>query len=204
VPESEDGPRAASREGQEQSHPRYAPAAGAQDQHRGPEHGEPSHRVENEDDPPPAREEAGGLQARGCRKRRDRVRRSRCGSVETVAHAFCVPRSPKSPQIPRGASGTMTGGGGNMMAAATGGKAREARALWYVGDGRVELRAASLPPLGPGEARVRTLYSGISRGTERLVFQGAIARSEWERMRCPMQDGAVPVPVKYGYFPVRV
>ena len=86
-----------------------------------------------------------------------------------------------------------------MMAAPSGDKTRPARSLWYAGIGVVELRQAALPKLGPGEARVRTLYSGISRGTERLVFDGAIGRSEWERMRCPMQEGAFPFPVKYGY-----
>jgi threonine dehydrogenase-like Zn-dependent dehydrogenase len=74
-----------------------------------------------------------------------------------------------------------------------------ARALWYVRPGAVELRAAPLKALAPGEARVRMLFSGISRGTERLVFNGAIAESEWERMRAPMQEGAFPFPVKYGY-----
>lgn len=86
-----------------------------------------------------------------------------------------------------------------MMAARSGDETRTARALWYAGKGAVELRAAPLPALGPGEARVRTRFSGISRGTERLVLQGAIGRSEWERMRCPMQEGAFPFPVKYGY-----
>jgi threonine dehydrogenase-like Zn-dependent dehydrogenase len=46
---------------------------------------------------------------------------------------------------------------------------------------------------------VRTLYSGISRGTERLVFTGAVGRSEWERMRGPNQEGSFSFPVKYGY-----
>ena len=46
---------------------------------------------------------------------------------------------------------------------------------------------------------MRTLFSGISRGTERLVFSGAVGQSEWERMRGPMQEGAFPFPVKYGY-----
>ena len=86
-----------------------------------------------------------------------------------------------------------------MMAAPFGDKTRTARSLWYADKGVVELRETPLPTLGPGEARVRTLYSGISRGTERLVFDGAIGRSEWERMRCPMQEGAFPFPVKYGY-----
>ena len=86
-----------------------------------------------------------------------------------------------------------------MMARRSTGKTRMARALWYVKKGTVELRSAPLPPPGPGYARVRSLFSGISRGTERLVLLGAIGPSEWERMRAPMQEGAFPFPVKYGY-----
>ena len=79
------------------------------------------------------------------------------------------------------------------------GKTRVARSVWYARKGAVELRAAPLPRPQPGEALVRTLFSGISRGTERLVFNGEVGRSEWERMRCPNQEGAFPFPVKYGY-----
>lgn len=59
-----------------------------------------------------------------------------------------------------------------------------------------------LPVLAPGQARLRMLWSGISRGTERLVFQGRVPVSERERMRCPGQDGEFPFPVKYGYCAV--
>ncbi len=88
------------------------------------------------------------------------------------------------------------------MATAVASQALPARALWYVGRGAVELREASLPALAPGEARVRSLFSGVSRGTERLVLRGSVGRSEWERMRCPMQEGTFPFPVKYGYCAV--
>lgn len=88
---------------------------------------------------------------------------------------------------------------GNMMTRRSVGKTRIARAIWYAKKGVVELRAAHLPMPKPGEARVRTLFSGVSRGTERLVFSGAVGQSEWERMRGPMQEGAFPFPVKYGY-----
>lgn len=77
-----------------------------------------------------------------------------------------------------------------------------ARALWYVGPRRAELRKEPLRPLGAGEVHVRTLYSGISRGTERLVFEGRVPPSEHERMRLPAQQGDFPFPVKYGYAAV--
>lgn len=83
-------------------------------------------------------------------------------------------------------------------------KARRAQALWYVGRGRAELRDAALPEPGPGEALLRTLWTGISRGTERLVLDGRISAAESERMRAPMQEGDFPFPVKYGYCAVGV
>ncbi|MFM2422298.1 MAG: hypothetical protein RL291_828 [Pseudomonadota bacterium] len=79
-----------------------------------------------------------------------------------------------------------------------------ARALWYTKPGHAELRAEPLSPPKPDEARVRTLFTGISRGTERLVSQGLVGESEWERMRAPFQGGNFPFPVKYGYCAVGV
>jgi NADPH:quinone reductase-like Zn-dependent oxidoreductase len=55
---------------------------------------------------------------------------------------------------------------------------------------------------GPSEVVVRALYSGISRGTESLVFQGRVPPSEYQRMRAPFQAGELPGPVKYGYSSV--
>jgi threonine dehydrogenase-like Zn-dependent dehydrogenase len=49
---------------------------------------------------------------------------------------------------------------------------------------------------------VRTLYSAISRGTERLVLAGRVPESEYTRMRAPFMGGAFPFPVKYGYAAV--
>ena len=74
-----------------------------------------------------------------------------------------------------------------------------ARALWYVGPGIVELRPQTLAPLALDEARVRTTCSTISRGTERLVLAGKVPSTEHDRMRAPLQEGAFPFPVKYGY-----
>ena len=73
------------------------------------------------------------------------------------------------------------------------------RAIWYTAPGVVEIRSMPLDSVAAGGALVRTAFSGISRGTERLVMNGTIGRQEWERMRAPMQEGAFPFPVKYGY-----
>ena len=80
----------------------------------------------------------------------------------------------------------------------------EANALWYVAPGVAELRPATLPLPGPDQVLVRTLFSGLSRGTERLVFEGRVPESEWQRMRGPGQEGEFPFPVKYGYAAVGV
>jgi len=78
----------------------------------------------------------------------------------------------------------------------------EARAFWVAAPGRGELRTEPLRPPSPGEVLVRTLFSGISRGTESLVFQGRVPAGERERMAAPFQAGAFPAPVKYGYASV--
>jgi 2-desacetyl-2-hydroxyethyl bacteriochlorophyllide A dehydrogenase len=80
--------------------------------------------------------------------------------------------------------------------------ADEARAFWVAAPGRGELRTEALHPRAPDEVVVRALYSGISRGTEALVFQGRVPASERERMAAPFQAGAFPAPVKYGYASV--
>ncbi len=51
---------------------------------------------------------------------------------------------------------------------------------------------------------VRTLFSGVSRGTERLVLAGRVPPSEAAAMRAPHQRGEFPFPVKYGYGSVGV
>jgi hypothetical protein len=78
----------------------------------------------------------------------------------------------------------------------------EARAFWTVAPGRGEIRAERLPPRAAGEVLVRSLASGISRGTEALVFEGRVPPSQREAMRCPFQAGDFPGPVKYGYASV--
>lgn len=75
----------------------------------------------------------------------------------------------------------------------------EARAFWVTAPGRGEIRAEVLGTPCDGEVLVQALFSGISRGTEALVFDGRVPPSEWGRMRAPFQTGEFPAPVKYGY-----
>ena len=78
----------------------------------------------------------------------------------------------------------------------------DALAFWLREPGSGEIRPATLPDLGPGDVRVRTLRSGVSRGTETLVFRGGVPASQYAAMRAPFQEGDFPGPLKYGYLNV--
>jgi threonine dehydrogenase-like Zn-dependent dehydrogenase len=77
-----------------------------------------------------------------------------------------------------------------------------ARAFWIAAPGRGEIRPEPLPDPSSDDVVVRARYSGISRGTEALVFRGRVPASEYQRMRAPFQAGDFPAPVKYGYASV--
>jgi len=78
----------------------------------------------------------------------------------------------------------------------------KALALWYTARRECNLNEVALPALGPEDCLLTTLWSGVSRGTERLVCEGRVPCSEHERMRAPFQQGDFPFPVKYGYCAV--
>ena len=82
--------------------------------------------------------------------------------------------------------------------------ATDERAFWLVEPGRGEIRPVRLPEPGDDEVLVRTLCTGVSRGTETLVFRGEVPASQWDAMRAPYQEGDFPAPVKYGYLNVGV
>lgn len=81
---------------------------------------------------------------------------------------------------------------------------RTARAFWLSRPGQGELRDVDLPEPAEGEVVVRALYSGVSRGTETLVFRGGVPESQHAAMRAPFQEGDFPGPVKYCYLSVGV
>ncbi len=79
---------------------------------------------------------------------------------------------------------------------------RKACALWFDGPRAASVREEALPRPASGEALVAMLWSGVSRGTERVVFEGRAPKSLFGSMRAPMQRGEFPFPVKYGYCAV--
>ncbi|MEU5279160.1 zinc-dependent alcohol dehydrogenase [Streptomyces asoensis] len=79
-----------------------------------------------------------------------------------------------------------------------------ARAFWVGSPGTGEIRDVVVPDPAEDEVLVRSLWSGVSRGTETLVFRGGVPGSQHAAMRAPFQEGDFPAPVKYGYLNVGV
>ena len=71
--------------------------------------------------------------------------------------------------------------------------------FWVTAPGRGEIRRHPFAAPGKDELIVQARFSGVSRGTELLVFKGNVPASEYGRMRAPFQEGDFPAPVKYGY-----
>ncbi len=80
----------------------------------------------------------------------------------------------------------------------------EALGFWLCEPGIGEIRPVKLPDPGPDDVLVRTVRTGVSRGTETLVFRGGVPASQYAAMRAPFQEGDFPGPVKYGYLNVGV
>ncbi|MFG1462450.1 zinc-binding alcohol dehydrogenase [Xanthobacter sp. DSM 24535] len=78
----------------------------------------------------------------------------------------------------------------------------QAEALWYVAPRCARLKSEPLRARERDELLVATSWSAVSRGTERLIFDGLIDPVHRDRMRAPMQSGDFPFPVKYGYCAV--
>ena len=77
-----------------------------------------------------------------------------------------------------------------------------ARALWFVGPRAVELRDEPLRAPGPREVVVRGLASGVSQGTEMLLYKGDGPAVFDPSLDGPVGDGAAPratYPRRYGY-----
>jgi len=74
-----------------------------------------------------------------------------------------------------------------------------AKRLTYSAACSAQIEKCQLADLKDKNVTVKTLYSGISRGTESLVYHGKVPISERSRMKCPYQIGDFSYPVSYGY-----
>lgn len=72
-----------------------------------------------------------------------------------------------------------------------------ARALWFPDRRVAELRRETAPAPGPGEVRVRTVLSAVSRGTEMLVYRGQVP--EDLPLDLATLSGSYAFPIKHGY-----
>lgn len=73
------------------------------------------------------------------------------------------------------------------------------RALWHQSREKSVLLPIepSLPEVG--ELQIKSLFSLVSTGTERLVARGEIPEKTWDVMKVPYMQGGFGFPVKYGY-----
>lgn len=72
-----------------------------------------------------------------------------------------------------------------------------ATSVWFPRARAVELREEPLPPVGPDDVRVRAIASGISHGTEMLVYRGQVPAGL--DLDLPTLRGSFSFPIKYGY-----
>jgi 2-desacetyl-2-hydroxyethyl bacteriochlorophyllide A dehydrogenase len=79
-----------------------------------------------------------------------------------------------------------------------------ARGLWFVAPGAVEIRSSPLPALNDGEVLLRTIYSGISTGTELLAFRGQLDPELPIDETIGALGGTFRYPFQYGYSCVAV
>jgi 2-desacetyl-2-hydroxyethyl bacteriochlorophyllide A dehydrogenase len=73
----------------------------------------------------------------------------------------------------------------------------ESQALWLSAPRTPEFRSERVPPPGPGQIRMQAVASGISQGTEMLVYRGQ-APPELP-LDLPTLAGSFNFPIKYGY-----
>ncbi len=75
----------------------------------------------------------------------------------------------------------------------------DAHALWHVDPAHSVLRQQTLGKLTPGECLVKTRFSMVSLGTERLVCKGGMSPEAYGPMTVPYMQGAFSFPLTYGY-----
>ena len=86
------------------------------------------------------------------------------------------------------------------MASWSRGATAVAEAVWFRAPRQVEIREESVPAVGPADVRIRALVSGVSAGSELLVY-GGHAPPELQP-DLPTIGGDFGLPIKFGYSSV--
>lgn len=76
------------------------------------------------------------------------------------------------------------------------------KAVYFLAPCQVALQEEELPPLGAGQARVKTQLSAISSGTELLVYRGLFPENLEIDSNISALAGKFHYPLKYGYCAV--
>jgi 2-desacetyl-2-hydroxyethyl bacteriochlorophyllide A dehydrogenase len=79
---------------------------------------------------------------------------------------------------------------------------RQAVSVWFTAPRTVELHTSTVRPPGPGEVRIAALVSGISHGSEMMVYRGEVPTELPLDSTLPTLQGSFGFPVKYGYASV--
>jgi len=76
---------------------------------------------------------------------------------------------------------------------------RPAVSIWFASPRTIELRASNVLPPGQGEVRIEAVFSGISHGSEMMVYRGEVPAGLALDSSLPTLRGSFGFPVKYGY-----
>lgn len=79
---------------------------------------------------------------------------------------------------------------------------RERDAVYFIAPRQVAVRREPLPPLAASEALVETVVSGISAGTEMLLYRGEMPPGMAADSAIEALQGELRYPLKYGYAAV--
>jgi 2-desacetyl-2-hydroxyethyl bacteriochlorophyllide A dehydrogenase len=92
--------------------------------------------------------------------------------------------------------------GGEIAMSSTMAGERPAVSVWFESPRTIELRASNVLPPGQGEVRIEALFSGISHGSEMMVYRGEVPAGLALDSTLPTLQGSFSFPVKYGYASV--
>ena len=73
------------------------------------------------------------------------------------------------------------------------------RELWHSSSEKTLIKQADYEMSDPEKILIKTSYSLISTGTERIVSKGMVPLQLWQSMQVPNMDGSFAFPLKYGY-----